>query len=85
MILLKKYQDEAVTDLSEKLYKLLKKPNARQNLIFKAPTGAGKTIMMAAFLNQFCEELPNRYDLEKRKAALFGLLQTNYTFRVTMP
>lgn len=69
MILLKKYQDEAVNDLSEKLYKLLKKPNARHNLIFKAPTGAGKTIMMAAFLNRVCEELPNRYDLEKRKAA----------------
>ena len=55
MILLKKYQDEAVNDLSEKLYKLLKKPNARHNLIFKAPTGAGKTIMMAAFLNRICE------------------------------
>ncbi|ELV7525937.1 DEAD/DEAH box helicase family protein [Flavobacterium psychrophilum] len=73
MILLKKYQDEAVSDLSEKLFKLLKKPNARQNLIFKAPTGAGKTIMMAAFLNQFCEELPNRYDLEKRKAAFIWI------------
>ncbi|ENA1795335.1 DEAD/DEAH box helicase family protein [Flavobacterium psychrophilum] len=73
MILLKKYQDEAVNDLSEKLFKLLKKPNARQNLIFKAPTGAGKTIMMAAFLNQFCEELPNRYDLEKRKAAFIWI------------
>ena len=73
MILLKKYQDEAVNDLSEKLYKLLKKPNARQNLIFKAPTGAGKTIMMAAFLNRVCEELPNRYDLEKRKAAFIWI------------
>ena len=64
MILLKKYQDEAVNDFSEKLYKLLKKPNARHNLIFKAPTGAGKTIMMAAFLNRICEELPERYELE---------------------
>ncbi len=73
MILLKKYQDQAVNDLSEKLFKLLKKPNARHNLIFKAPTGAGKTIMMAAFLNQFCEELPNRYDLEKRKAAFIWI------------
>ena len=73
MILLKKYQDEAVNDLSEKLYKLLKKPNARHNLIFKAPTGAGKTIMMAAFLNRICEELPERYELEKRKAAFIWI------------
>lgn len=73
MILLKKYQDEAVNDLSEKLYKLLKKPNARHNLIFKAPTGAGKTIMMAAFLNRVCEELPERYELEKRKAAFIWI------------
>ena len=73
MILLKKYQDEAVNDLAEKLYKLLKKPNARHNLIFKAPTGAGKTIMMAAFLNRVCEELPERYELEKRKAAFIWI------------
>ena len=73
MILLKKYQDEAVNDFSEKLYKLLKKPNARHNLIFKAPTGAGKTIMMAAFLNRICEELPERYELEKRKAAFIWI------------
>ena len=73
MIVLKKYQDEAVNDLAEKLYKLLKKPEARQNLIFKAPTGAGKTIMMAAFLNRVCEEMPTRYDLEKKRAAFIWI------------
>lgn len=73
MIHLKKYQDEAVDDLSEKLYKLLKKPTARQNLIFKAPTGSGKTVMMASLLNKFCEELPERYELEKRKAAFIWI------------
>ncbi|MDP3314080.1 DEAD/DEAH box helicase [Lutibacter sp.] len=73
MIQLKKYQDEAVNDLSQKLYKLLKRPGARQNLIFKAPTGSGKTVMMASLLNKFCEELPERYELEKRKAAFIWI------------
>jgi type III restriction enzyme len=73
MIHLKNYQDEAVNDLSQKLYKLLKRPNARQNLIFKAPTGSGKTVMMASLLNKFCEELPERYELEKRKAAFIWI------------
>ena len=73
MIHLKKYQEEAVNDLTKNLYKLLKKPGARQNLIFKAPTGSGKTVMMASLLNKFCEELPERYELEKRKAAFIWI------------
>ena len=73
MIHLKNYQGEAINDLSQKLYKLLKRPGARQNLIFKAPTGSGKTVMMASLLNKFCEELPERYELEKRKAAFIWI------------
>lgn len=67
MITLKRYQSEAVENLVYNTYKLLKRPGARQNLIFKAPTGAGKTITMAAFLNRLSEELPDKLDLEKRK------------------
>jgi len=73
MIHLKNYQEEAVNDLAKNLYKLLKRPGARQNLIFKAPTGSGKTVMMASLLNKFCEELPERYELEKRKAAFIWI------------
>lgn len=73
MIHLKNYQEEAVNDLTKNLYKLLKRPGARQNLIFKAPTGSGKTVMMASLLNKFCEELPERYELEKRKAAFIWI------------
>ncbi len=69
MIILKKYQEEAVDSLIQNTCKLLQRPNARQQLVFKAPTGAGKTIMMAAFLNKFCEELPDKLELQKRKAA----------------
>ena len=68
MIHLKKYQEEAVNDLTAKTYKLLRNPKARQSLVFKAPTGAGKTVMMGAYLNKLCEELPDKLDLEKRKA-----------------
>jgi type III restriction enzyme len=69
MITLRKYQEEAVDSLLQNTYKLLQRSGARQQLVFKAPTGAGKTIMMAAFLNKFCEELPEKLELEKRKAA----------------
>ena len=69
MITLKQYQEEAVDSLLQNTYKLLKRSGVRNPLIFKAPTGAGKTIMMAAFLNRLCEELPEKLDLEKRKAA----------------
>ena len=69
MIVLKKYQEEAVDSLLLNTYKLLQRANARQQLVFKAPTGSGKTIMMAAFLNKLCEELPDKLELEKRKAA----------------
>lgn len=73
MIHLKPYQEEAVDSLTTSTFKLLKRPGARHPLVFKAPTGAGKTIMMAAFLNKFCEELPDHLDLEKRQAAFIWI------------
>ncbi|WP_247236433.1 DEAD/DEAH box helicase [Telluribacter sp. SYSU D00476] len=73
MIHLKPYQEEAVNTLTFNTFKLLKRPGARQPLVFKAPTGAGKTIMIAAFLNKFCEELPDHLDLEKRQAAFIWI------------
>lgn len=69
MIHLKKYQDEAVNNLSKTFYKLLNKPGARHNLVFKAPTGAGKTVMMASLLNKVAEEIGERTELEKRNIA----------------
>lgn len=69
MIHLKPYQDDAVNDLSKTFFKLLHKPGARHNLVFKAPTGAGKTVMMASVLNKVAEEIEERTELEKRKVA----------------
>lgn len=69
MILLKKYQEEAVDSLLANTYKLLKKPGARHTQVLKAPTGSGKTVMMAAFLNKLCEEISDRVELPKREVA----------------
>lgn len=69
MITLRKYQEEAVSRLLKDTYSLLKKPGARHKMVLKAPTGAGKTVTMAAYLNQLCNEIPDRLDVPKRKVA----------------
>ena len=47
---LKPFQQEAIKQLSETFLALWQTENYQIPLIFKAPTGAGKTIMMAEFL-----------------------------------
>jgi len=69
MITLRKYQEDAVSRLLKDTYLLLKRPGAQQKMVLKAPTGAGKTVTMAAFLNQLCNEIPDRLDLPKRQVA----------------
>jgi len=50
-----KYKETAVKQLLEKANELLDESGS-DNIIFKAPTGAGKTIIMADFLMQFVSE-----------------------------
>lgn len=69
MIVLRKYQEAAVAALVNDTYSLMKFPGARLKMVLKAPTGAGKTIIMAEYLNQLSEELPDKLDLPKRKVA----------------
>lgn len=73
MIELKAYQSEAVEGLVKDTYKLLKAPGARQRMVFKAPTGAGKTVTMAAYLNRLCEELPDKLDIPHRQLAFIWI------------
>ena len=54
MISLKDYQKDAIDELKDRINKLLDKAG-NQVCIFKAPTGSGKTIMMAEFLKEFVE------------------------------
>ncbi|MBI4355921.1 MAG: DEAD/DEAH box helicase family protein [Candidatus Omnitrophica bacterium] len=55
MMLLKDYQNNAIKELLGKAKKLITYGDAKR-MVFKAPTASGKTIMMAEFLKQLCED-----------------------------
>jgi type III restriction enzyme len=55
MIILRPYQDKAVSDLYSAATYLLHKAGNKV-IVFKAPTGSGKTIMMAEFLRKLVSE-----------------------------
>lgn len=55
MIVLRPYQDEAVLNLYSKANSLLTKIGGK-TLVFRAPTGSGKTIIMAEFLRKLVTE-----------------------------
>lgn len=52
------YQTKAVDELVDKCAKLLGVGGERRKLVFKAPTGAGKTVMASLLLERLAEELP---------------------------
>ena len=52
---LKDYQEIAIADLLAKSKKLLRRSNEKR-MIFKSPTGSGKTIMMAEFLRHLIDD-----------------------------
>ena len=54
MITLKNYQEIAIKELLETSIKLLNK-TGNKKLVFKAPTGSGKTIMVAEFIKRLVE------------------------------
>jgi len=49
-IILKPFQERALAKLRKQFLELWKTRNRKLNLIFKSPTGSGKTVMMAQFL-----------------------------------
>lgn len=65
MIQLKNYQKDAVDALLRKTRTLLGK-GQNKSLVFQAPTGSGKTIMMQEFLREFSAD-----DLEQKYAFLW--------------
>ena len=50
---LKQYQEKAIKELLQKLQELLPK-STNKSVVFKSPTGSGKTIMIAEFLKRAC-------------------------------
>ncbi len=59
---LKIYQENAIDDLLTKTKKLLGYSGSKK-LVFKSPTGSGKTIMMAEFLKQLVDDREVRQSL----------------------
>lgn len=58
-ISLKPYQERAVNKLVEEAVKLLDFDGPGETLVFQAPTGSGKTIMTAKFIESLIKELPS--------------------------
>ena len=57
MIELKNYQKTAVHELKERVVRLLNFGGRRNKLVFKAPTGSGKTVMVSAMMDELQREL----------------------------
>ena len=56
MFALKPFQETAVSKLKNEFLSLWKLPNQNTPLVFKSPTGSGKTIMLAQFLRDIVSD-----------------------------
>lgn len=62
MFKLAPYQEDAVNSLVDAFRQLLRTPHDQTQVVFKSPTGSGKTIMVAEALARLGnEDLPNKY------------------------
>ena len=78
MILLKPYQDKAVASLLDNAFDILLTSGVRrQKMVFKAPTGSGKTLMMADFMRRLTREFPQRAMGYPRSQVAFVWLAPN--------
>ncbi len=68
-----KYQQKAVKELVEKTMELLSDPDSRHTLVFKAPTGAGKTVMASEMLMRLNEEIPNNPEVPYNEVAFIWI------------
>jgi type III restriction enzyme len=58
MYILKEFQEKAVKELLDKTFEMLDMPQTQIPILLEAPTGSGKTVMMASYLERLTEELP---------------------------
>jgi type III restriction enzyme len=56
MLALKPFQETAISKLKDEFLSLWKLPNQNIPLVFKSPTGSGKTIMLAQFLRDIVSD-----------------------------
>ena len=59
-ILLKNYQEDAVSELQAKTIKQFERSGNR-TIVFKSPTGSGKTLMMAEYLKRLVDLKPYNF------------------------
>jgi len=67
------FQQKAVRELVNKTIDLLQLSGDRKKLIFKAPTGAGKTVMASQMLERLTDELQSRSDLIVKQVAFIWI------------
>lgn len=68
-----KYQQKYVRELVDKTIDLLRLTGHRKTLIFKAPTGSGKTVMTSQMLADLTEELQSRGDSPYQQVAFIWI------------
>ncbi len=71
MPILKDYQEKAVTRLLDYTCDALGLPDRRIQMVLKAPTGAGKTVTMAAYLSRLIQEVTLRPNLPRDIAIIW--------------
>ena len=64
-----KYQQDAISELTDKTVKLLNLGDSRRKIVFEAPTGAGKTVMTCQTLANIVDELRTRGDSRFKECA----------------
>jgi type III restriction enzyme len=58
MFILKPFQEKAVDNLLELTFDALQETSLQTKILLEAPTGSGKTVMMASLIERIVEELP---------------------------
>lgn len=57
MYILKEFQERAVNQLLDYTFDALQEPEPQTQILLEAPTGSGKTVMMAALIERIIEEI----------------------------
>jgi type III restriction enzyme len=71
MYILKEFQERAVTQLLYYAFNALHETNPQTQILLEAPTGSGKTVMMAALIERIIEEIPMQAGLSTEVAFIW--------------
>ena len=71
MFILKEFQEKAVKSLLEHTFDALSELQPQTKILLEAPTGSGKTVMMASLIERIVEELPMQSGLTDNVAFIW--------------